>query len=298
MTTVLVVDDAAVDRRMVEALLAQDPSIEVQSAVHGVEALAKIKASLPDVVVTDLIMPEMNGLELVAAVRAQYPLVPVILITSQGSEEIAVQALQQGAASYVPKRLMPQSLLETIESVTAVSSQQRHHSRLMDCMVRNHCSFALENDLSLTRPLVVYLQENLTHVGVCNEADRTRVGVALEEALTNALVHGNLGLDSALKEEDDATYYELVQQRMQESPYRDRRIHVNARLSDEGAVFVIRDEGAGFDPSALPDPTDPANLEKLSGRGVLLMRTFMDEVVFNDVGNMVTMIKRRNGDPQ
>ena len=48
----------------------------------------------------------------------------------------------------------------------------------------------------------------------------------------------------------------------------------------------------GFDPSLLPDPTQPENLEKVSGRGVLLMRTFMDEVIYNDAGNEVELIKR------
>jgi anti-sigma regulatory factor (Ser/Thr protein kinase) len=56
----------------------------------------------------------------------------------------------------------------------------------------------------------------------------------------------------------------------------------------------MRDEGPGFDPKELPDPTDPENLLKLSGRGILLMRTFMDDVKFNDRGNEVTMVKRRS----
>jgi anti-sigma regulatory factor (Ser/Thr protein kinase) len=118
--------------------------------------------------------------------------------------------------------------------------------------------------------------------------------VALEEALANALYHGNLEVSSSLREDDDRAYYALVEQRVRESPYRDRRIHVEAKLSREQAVFVIRDEGCGFDPALLPDPTDPANLEKSSGRGVLLMRTFMDEVCYNNVGNQVTLCKRRN----
>jgi anti-sigma regulatory factor (Ser/Thr protein kinase) len=59
--------------------------------------------------------------------------------------------------------------------------------------------------------------------------------------------------------------------------------------------FVIRDQGPGFDPAQLPDPTDPENLERVSGRGLLLMRTFMDEVTFNKSGNQVTMVKRCGG---
>lgn len=59
-------------------------------------------------------------------------------------------------------------------------------------------------------------------------------------------------------------------------------------------VCVIRDEGDGFDASVIPDPTDPANLERSYGRGQLLMQTFMDEVKYNDAGNQVTCIKRRS----
>src|SRR5262249_19808846 len=75
-------------------------------------------------------------------------------------------------------------------------------------------------------------------------------------------------------------------------PYRSRRVHVTARESPAEAVYVIRDEGPGFDPSKLPDPTDPANLERVTGRGLLLIRTFMDEVHHNPKGNEITMVNR------
>ena len=68
---------------------------------------------------------------------------------------------------------------------------------------------------------------------------------------------------------------------------------VQSRLDRDQAVFVIKDEGQGFDVGNLPDPTDEDNVGKVSGRGVLLMRTFMDEVQYNEVGNQVTLTKRR-----
>ena len=57
---------------------------------------------------------------------------------------------------------------------------------------------------------------------------------------------------------------------------------------------MIRDEGQGFDLASLPDPTLPQNLERRTGRGLFLIRTFMDEVRHNDVGNEITMVKRRD----
>ena len=163
-------------------------------------------------------------------------------------------------------------------------------------MTKSDSFFALDNDSALFGPLVSYLQEEVAQMGLCDETECTRVGVALEESLVNALYHGNLDVDSALRERDEDAYFSLVEERRNQPPYCDRRIHVEATLSHDEASVVVRDEGAGFDPSALPDPADPENLERVSGRGVLLMRTFMDEVVYNEQGNSVMLTKRRNAD--
>ena len=118
------------------------------------------------------------------------------------------------------------------------------------------------------------------------------MSVALEEALTNAVHHGNLEVSSELRQDDDSRYYELIRQRSKEEPYRGRRVQIKVRMSDRDAVFVIRDEGPGFDVAGRPDPTEPENLEQAGGRGILLMTTFMDEVLFNERGNEVTLVKR------
>ncbi len=293
MPTVLVVDDSAIDRHLAAEYLKEDEGLIVRFAADGAEALASMEQEVPDLVVTDLFMPKVDGLELVAAARSRHPLVPVILMTSKGSEETVVQALQQGAASYVPKHTLARRLLSTVRNVLAVSRRQRHHSRLMECMTKTQCAFVLNNNSALIHPLVTYLQERATHLGVCDDSDSTRIGVALEEALANALYHGNLEVGSELRGEDDQAYHALIVERSQTPPYRDRRVHVRAELSRREATFVIRDEGSGFDPTSLPDPTDPANLEKASGRGLLLMRAFMDDVCYNDTGNTVTLLKRR-----
>ena len=65
------------------------------------------------------------------------------------------------------------------------------------------------------------------------------------------------------------------------------------QASRSSVEFVIRDEGPGFDLSGLPDPTDPENLAKVSGRGLLLINAFMDEVRHNDQGNEITMVKKK-----
>ncbi|MDZ4688707.1 MAG: ATP-binding protein [Planctomycetaceae bacterium] len=293
MTTVLVVDDSLTDRKLAGGLLTRHAGWDVQYATDGRDALDQIELHVPDLVVTDLNMPELDGLELVRIIRETHPLVPVILMTNQGSEQIAVRALQTGASSYVPKNRLAVDLEDTVQQVLGIARADRAHVRLLRRLKNQQVQFEIENDQDLIATFVRYLQDALRGMGLCDDTERVRIGVALQEALINACFHGNLEVSSSLREVDHRAYYNLARERSQQLPYRDRRIFIFADLSPEEMTIVIRDEGPGFDRSLLPDPTDPANLEKPCGRGLLLMQTFMNEVRYNAVGNEVTMIKRR-----
>ena len=97
------------------------------------------------------------------------------------------------------------------------------------------------------------------------------VDMAVREAVTNAVLHGNL--------QDEAKSVEIV---------------FNA--SQDALEITVRDHGTGFNPASVPDPTDPQNILKTSGRGILFMRTFMDEVEWSNHpagGTVVRMLKRR-----
>lgn len=95
--------------------------------------------------------------------------------------------------------------------------------------------------------------------------------LALEEALVNAIKHGN---------RFDAN----------------KQVRVECRMSRESVFIEIEDEGAGFDLEDVPDPTEDVNLERPCGRGIMLMRHFLDKVVYNDKGNRVTLEKARGGE--
>jgi DNA-binding response OmpR family regulator len=280
-----------VDRRLVGGLLGKAHHIEVLYAADGEEALKVMEQRRLNAVVTDLIMPNMDGLELVATVVKRYPLVPVILMTGKGSEEVAVQALKAGAASYVPKSVLSSLLVETVENVLSMALEEQTLARLNECM--SGCYFVLDNDASLISAMVKYVRDFVRRCGLCDETSSIRTCVALEEALNNAMFHGNLEIDSTVRETNRVLYRTLVEERRRTEPYGSRRIFVDIRVTPTHGEFVIRDEGGGFNPRQLPDPTDPMNIEKPSGRGLLLMRTFMDDVLFNDRGNEVTLVKRR-----
>lgn len=291
MHTVLIVDDSQVDRRLVGGLLQKTGEYQLVYAENGQDALEKIELHIPDAVLTDLHMPEMNGLELVEAIKADYPLIPVLLMTAQGSEELAVEALRRGAASYVTKRRLGEDLISTVQQILDAASAERGQTRLMNRVVRTETEYILPNDTTLVHALIQQIRELMRNMRAFGENDRLRIGIAVEEALLNALYHGNLEVSSELREQGNSEYELLAKARMGQEPYAGRKLHVRMRLTPDVARFVIRDEGPGFNPEDIPDPTDPDYLDRPSGRGMLLMRSFMDELKYNDVGNCVTLVK-------
>lgn len=294
MVRILVVDDAATDRALAGVLVEQ-AGWEASYAEDGEQALAQIERHTPDAVLTDMRMPKLDGLQLVEEVRRSYPRIPVILMTSYGSQEIAAKALRIGAVSYIPKDSLSKELSVVLRDVLERIVDGLDVRRPTDAAAtETHFELAYEKD-SLAA-LVGRLQQSLAQAGLDDEAELIRVGTALGEALNNAVDHGNLELDSSLRESVDDTYDKVREERIQQPPYCDRRVYVTQRLTPEEAIFVVRDEGTGFDPERLPDPTDPENLMKVGGRGMLLIRTFMDEVRFNSTGNEITMIKRLQPD--
>ena len=100
--------------------------------------------------------------------------------------------------------------------------------------------------------------------------DRDLFGVrlALEEAIVNAIKHGN-GMDPS------------------------KEVRINCSFDDDRVTIVIEDEGPGFDVTSVPDPTSEENLDKPGGRGIMLMRSFMSRVEYNDSGNRLLLEKVR-----
>lgn len=131
---------------------------------------------------------------------------------------------------------------------------------------RERIEFELPSAIAPMHSILNYLLERVAKMGVIHP-ERSNVFVALDEAFVNAVKHGNRFNHEKL-------------------------VRITAEVSPREARFSVEDEGEGFDVSQIPDPLDPANLFKTSGRGVLLMYNIMDEVKYNERGNRLEMVKR------
>ena len=290
---ILVVDDSPTQLRQIQFLLEKEGFV-VQSAMDGIQAIASIEETMPLLVVTDLQMPEMNGLELVASLKESMPSLPVILTTSQGSEEIASQALKAGAASYVPKRELNDTLIPVLQQVMAVNKATKAVPQVAQNAVESNITLEVANDESQIPDIISRLELPMVELDLFDEGERMQIAMALDEALLNAMIHGNLEVSSELRQSDNGTpYVNMIAERKERAPYRDRKVTIKLEATSEEIIFIIRDDGPGFDSAALRDPTDPENIERAGGRGLLLINAFMDEVSHNEVGNEIRMRKRK-----
>lgn len=130
--------------------------------------------------------------------------------------------------------------------------------------------FELPSSISPMHSILDYLTKRVEKLGVI-DANQSNLFVALDEAFVNAVKHGNKFNTQKL-------------------------VRITAELSSKEASFTVEDEGEGFDVNSIPDPLDPANLFKTSGRGVLFICNIMDEVKYNARGNRLTMVKRSKED--
>lgn len=137
--------------------------------------------------------------------------------------------------------------------------------------MNNELVLELPTDIRSIEHAVEYVMQRCPSCASHSRRLRLNFRVGLTEALSNAMVYGN-GHDPA------------------------KRVLVEVTLADGHIEARVTDQGGGFNPAAVPDPTRPENLTASGGRGIFLMRQLLDEVTFNDQGNQVRLVLRLDND--
>jgi len=176
-----------------------------------------------------------------------------------------IKAFKMGAANYLRSPYNRNELCEIVEKTLAYKLRYTDNPKILS-QIHEKIEFELPSDLALMNGVLEYLQERVARLGLI-KIERSNLFVALDEAFVNAVKHGN---------KSDPT----------------KLVRITAELTPKEASFTVEDEGEGFDIREIPDPCDPANLFRTSGRGVLLIYNIMDEVEYNAQGNRVKMVKR------
>ncbi|HPA45727.1 MAG TPA: response regulator [bacterium] len=292
--TILIVDDERVICDLLVEILSENHHYELLSAGDGETALQICSDRDVDLVFTDLRMPGMGGLRLLAELKKLVPETPVVIITGYGSKEDVIQALRLGASNFLLKPNDVENVASIAEKILSMRQRERLGEELFQFFEEEQQSFILPSSLRYALPLIDFLTARLVVLGICTHAELKNIRLALDEALVNAVVHGNLEISSEMKGTtltDLVRYDEEVRNRSTMTPFCSRKVIVKSRIDRKRAKYTVQDEGKGFDHRSLPN--DFSNVDNLvsHGRGLLLIKTFMDEVTFNDSGNAITMIK-------
>ena len=263
---ILIVDSNEELRTLLASVLGE-LGHEVVATGDRTTALAREDLEDFDLIISDLTEDSAagGGIEIIGELKRKRLMVPVVVSSEETQQNGVIKAFKLGAANFVRKPY------EREELRTIVDKTLGYKLRFVDDLkvlpyVRERVEFELPSDLSLMNGVLHYLIERVAGLGII-QPERSNLFIALDEAFVNAVKHGN---------KNDPT----------------KLVRITADLSANEARFQIEDEGEGFDPSTIPDPLDPANLFKTSGRGVLLIYNIMDEVKYNERGNRLTMVKR------
>lgn len=267
---ILVVDDEDLVRDLLKHHLVK-LGYEVVQAEDGAKALKLYRENPVDLVLSDVRMPRLDGLQLLVALKDMNPRLPVVLISGHGEVEIVVQALKAGADNFLAKPLRMDILARVVEQALSVA-WTAPHGLSQGMHVHQHTTISAPSRREMVHEVVQVVAQSAVSTGYCPHDLDNNLKLALVEAVTNAMEHGHHW---------DANLMVVVQ----------------VEMTAEELRVSIADQGPGFQVSALPDPTCEEHLICERGRGVFLMRTIMDEVSFSPAGNCVTMTKHRQPRP-
>ncbi len=147
---IVIADDHAVVREGIRALIESTPDMDVVGeAKDGVEAMLKSRAARPDVVLLDMMMPRMNGLEAISAIKTELPNTRIIILTSFSDDDQVLAAIRAGALGYLLKDSSPRDLLQAIRDVFAGKSSL-HPSIALKLIQEINRPSAMPTDTELT----------------------------------------------------------------------------------------------------------------------------------------------------
>ncbi len=290
MTTILIIDDEQPVRDVLKIALSEKRH-RVLEAGTGMEGLRIFEIERPDIVITDVMMPGMDGLEVTRRIKELNEDTDLIIMTGYGSEELVIEALRSGASNYLKKPIAFNDLFAMVDKIVIKRQYRKRFEVSKDVVFYERKHLVLGNDLAQVWGAVNQILYNIQPGEPQKVVEGIRIG--LYEMIVNAIEHGNLGIASEEKSEAilSSTYARLLSQRRTRADELGKKIFVNCTYTRDRIAVEIRDQGGGFNYRGLPDMTDPNVIMSVNGRGIFLASLYFDRVDFQEPGNYVLLEK-------
>ncbi len=289
---ILIAEDDKMSKFYLEQLL-QNNNYDFRSAENGIKALTIYDEYQPDIVLTDINMPIMDGMELLEAIREKSQTTIIVIITAYSSERRAIDALRSGANYYLKKPIDSKNILLLLNKYKTILSGRYATERLPGAITLKAFSIIFDSEFNKIPKIVdrIIIESALD----LSESEKLNIELGLGELITNAIEHGNLNISyaekrAALNKGDIAKLYE---ERANSPKYAGRKVRVDFFQDHEKYQWTITDHGKGFKWSEIPNPTENKHISELSGRGIYICRFLFDKIEYSSKGNMVTATKFR-----
>ncbi len=256
------------------------------------EALEVCKDKSFDLIITDVRLPKMSGIDFISRLRDKEINTPFIVITGNQDIEISIRALRLGAVDFFIKPFRMDAIrhsLQKFENLFIFSQEliSKNHFQL----IHSKQNFAIKPSLKNLNQYVNLVMRSISLIPGIHTDDILSIKLALYELLGNAIEHGFAGISYEHKASllsSDVDYVDHVDQICSNI---NECVLLEIGFEDQKVYVSLKDRGAGFDPSKVPDPVTDPNASYLSGRGIFLARMNVDELVYNDIGNEVSFSK-------
>lgn len=290
---VLLVEDDLASMSYLEVLMKREGH-EYKMAHDGKAGLKLFHEFNPDIVLSDINMAHMNGLEMVERIRQSQPSVIIIMLTAYNSEEYVIEAMKVGANNYLKKPVSKNNLLSLLRKYTAIIHTKKIKSSI--CMYQETHTFDLrfKTNIEIIPSIVSHLVDETQEL--FKEEERLDIKLGLSELVLNAVEHGNMAItyEEKSKAVQEGTLQDLYQDRALSSEIMEREVTIKYIQNKEHAEWIITDEGDGFDPNSIPNPISEDGIMRLHGRGIFICKFQFDEMEYIGKGNIVRVRKNLN----
>lgn len=287
---VLIVEDDLASRNYLEILINKE-GLEYKSAINGKEGLEIFKEFQPHIVLSDINMAPMNGIELLAAIKKIQPQTIVIMLTAFNSEEYVIEAMKYGANNYLKKPVFRDTIVSVLRKYKNIILSKNTHTKVQSFVQNQTFTMEITNDMYILPYIVNYLVEQVECIFKEDEYMGIRLG--LDEMIINAVEHGNLNISYIEKSKaiKNNSLKQLQDERQQDPKNKHKKVTISFEQTDTYCQWIIQDQGNGFDPKIIPNPILTETSETLHGRGIFITQFQFDEMEYSNNGTCVRLRK-------
>jgi FixJ family two-component response regulator/anti-sigma regulatory factor (Ser/Thr protein kinase) len=292
---VLVIDEDLIYRSVMSDLLSEHMNLVF--VANFAEASQTINNNEFSMVISESEISDIDVVEMIIKLKTMKPNLYFVIITSKRDMKLAIEVMKNGAVDYLLKPFTIEDIANLVEKYLKFSVNKKFDYDLINIITEEKRTFIIPTNVHILGPFVYELMEMIKRFNEISKNDIFSIRLAVYEMLINAIEHGNLEINYETKKNllsAGVNYIEYLDSLSKNEPYTRRKIEISYQYYKTGIGFFIKDEGNGFDVKKFENRDIKDELLAMHGRGIIISKFNMDEIIYNEKGNEVQLKKYFN----